>query len=328
MIARQLFSTVSSFVLALALMPGMAAADSRPAACDLGTLGGNTSFARSINARGDVVGTAEVANGTNHGFLWRNGSMVDLGTLGGVFSSANDVNNQGVIVGVSSTPGEMLNRAVVWSQGIITELPPLNGAVYSEAVAINERGEIVGSSGGVPVLWTGGSVVALASSGYARDINARGDVVLTTAAGPAGEARAFLWRDGTLVDLGTLGNVSSAATGINARGEVVGVSENGSGAGRGFIWRGGVMTELAALGDFAAARGISDSGLIVGEGFTSSGLRALLWGRDGEIRTLPGLPGSDFSVSYAVNNRGDVAGASFSGTGFHAVRWSASGSCR
>jgi probable HAF family extracellular repeat protein len=57
-------------------------ADGRPQV--LGTLGGSISRAtgrRAINNRGDVVGESTTPDGTLHGFLWRDGTMVDLNTL-------------------------------------------------------------------------------------------------------------------------------------------------------------------------------------------------------------------------------------------------------
>src|SRR5690349_15494289 len=60
---------------------------------DLGTLGGNTSYASSINNLGQVVGGAETAAGRFHAFITGlNGvGMIDLGTLGGRESYAYDI---------------------------------------------------------------------------------------------------------------------------------------------------------------------------------------------------------------------------------------------
>src|SRR5260370_37084392 len=71
---------------------------------DLGTLGGNRSFAFGINNRGQIVGESITASGSGHAFLFENGAMVDLGTLpGGSFSKASGINDRGQVVGSSST---------------------------------------------------------------------------------------------------------------------------------------------------------------------------------------------------------------------------------
>src|SRR2546426_2122976 len=75
---------------------------------DLGTLGGTSSFAGSINLAGQVAGESSLADGSMHAFLWQNGVMTDVGTLGGAFNSdptgfsvANAINNVGQVVGAS-----------------------------------------------------------------------------------------------------------------------------------------------------------------------------------------------------------------------------------
>ena len=64
---------------------------------------------------------------------------------------------------------------------------------------------------------------------YANGINARGQVVGRAAAGSDNE-HAFLWEDGVMHDLGTLGGSRSVAHAVNARGQVVGSSGRSDGA--------------------------------------------------------------------------------------------------
>src|SRR5437870_668081 len=54
---------------------------------DLGTLGGTMSHAFSVNIHGDVVGSSTIDAGTEHAFLYHNGTMIDLGVLSGDTSS-------------------------------------------------------------------------------------------------------------------------------------------------------------------------------------------------------------------------------------------------
>ena len=50
---------------------------------DLGTLGGDTSFAWAINNQGTVVGSSDRTAGdsTDFAFVWQDGRMLDLNTL-------------------------------------------------------------------------------------------------------------------------------------------------------------------------------------------------------------------------------------------------------
>ncbi|HKI16637.1 MAG TPA: hypothetical protein VKA15_02100 [Isosphaeraceae bacterium] len=50
-------------------------------ATDLGTLGGQSSYASGINDTGTIVGTSQTTSGESHAFVFQNGRMTDLGTL-------------------------------------------------------------------------------------------------------------------------------------------------------------------------------------------------------------------------------------------------------
>ncbi len=111
---------------------------------DLGTLGGINSSADGINNVGQIVGRSATATGDNHAFLYENGTMTDLGTLSGSsYSHARDINDSGQIVGSSA------NHAFLYENGTMFDLnsyltPDYNGWVLTDAIAINNYGDIVG----------------------------------------------------------------------------------------------------------------------------------------------------------------------------------------
>lgn len=169
---------------------------------DLGGVGGGYTACRDINDRGQVVGESATADGEVHAFLWDDGEMTDLGTLGGVAarSEAVDVNEHGDAVGWSSFYGPEGREvhAVLWRDGEIVDLGSLGGAV-SQAHAINDRGQVVGSS----------------TIGF--------------------QDRPFLWEHGRMTDLTTFVDPELGATGggafrINDRGQVLGMVSTPSGS--------------------------------------------------------------------------------------------------
>src|SRR5579884_3844290 len=111
---------------------------------DLGTLGGNSSFACDLNAYGWVVGYSQTPDRSRHAFLFQGSLMADLGTLGGEDSRAYGVNDQGQIVGYADTDrGE--RHAFLYDQGRLSDLGTLGG-LDSVAYSINNKGQVVGSA--------------------------------------------------------------------------------------------------------------------------------------------------------------------------------------
>jgi probable HAF family extracellular repeat protein len=118
---------------------------------DLGTLGGLRSAAYGMNARGDVVGTSEMAGGGAHPFVARAGTlqMVDLGLPDGASSSdARGIDAAGNIVG-NSIASNGLSRAWVFRPGLSpVELPAsdASGIRYASVhvAAISAKGQAVG----------------------------------------------------------------------------------------------------------------------------------------------------------------------------------------
>lgn len=290
---------------------------------DLGTLGGNNSLAWPVNDEGVIAGDSVTSTNdplrenfchfnidgksvfTKHtcsGYVLLRGVMTALTTLGGNNSSVFGMNNRGEIVGLaensthdpSCTAPQVLDfEAVVWApQGRqIRELPPLKGDAIGAAVAINDRGEIVGGSGMcAPVspaigahalLWHNGVPKNLGgfggkTSNVAWDINNRGHIVGFSDLSGDTVTHAFFWKNGKMTDLGTLpGDVFSFAFGINDGDQIVGQSCDASFNCRAFIWQDGVMRDLNALVhdstlSLTLAESINKSGEITGIAYDAS----------------------------------------------------------
>src|SRR5438046_2301112 len=181
---------------------------------DLGTLGGPNCPAchRSVvwpglNDQGPAVGISgdcDIAVGrfsARHSVLWENGTVTAIPNLGGAtWNTPMDINASGDVVGFSNPvgpgdpEGDFISHAFLWARGTdkAQDLGTLGGDFFSEAFAINGRGQVVGVSSG----------------------------------GPSGP-HAFIWEDGVMTDLNDLvgtGNlhVLLSAQDINDAGQITG----------------------------------------------------------------------------------------------------------
>jgi probable HAF family extracellular repeat protein len=251
---------------------------------DLGTLGGNQSYAHAINNLHQVVGWAldTVASseqiwsdypfpfGTQQrAVLWENGSIRDLGSLGGPCAWALGINDAGQVIGQSFTEvateapkqfGEWhWTRPVagfIWQDGTMVDLGNLGGT-WVLPLRINERGQVIGfasptgDSSFHPFLWDQGVIQDLGTlggnTGSANDINDAGEVV-GGAVPSGGGFHAFLWKNGVMTDLGTV-RARSQAWHINSKSQIVGTTGDGpESSNRAFLWEsGGPMVDLNTL---------------------------------------------------------------------------------
>ena len=134
--------------------------------------------------------------------------MEDLGTLGGPDSWAAAINEGGQVVGwsyVNSTPNA--NNGDTCAPNVPTQDPFL----WQDGRMID-----LGTFGG-----TCGYVGSAAAPGGGA-INSRGQVIGTSNLAGNQSHHAFLWNEGALTDLGTLGGNNAEAYWINGAGDIVG----------------------------------------------------------------------------------------------------------
>ncbi|MBZ5560498.1 MAG: Ig-like domain repeat protein [Acidobacteriia bacterium] len=196
------------------------------------------SIARAINIHGAIVGQSISPNGTSQPVMWVNGVPQGLGVFGGnPFGSAFGINDAGQVVGQAAVADGGLH-AFLWQGGVMTDLgqPADPGACgdLSSATAINGAGEIAGwiltnDCRYVALRWIAGVRQELPPLAPANQysvpagINSAGDIV-GNATNANGAVRAVLWRNGAILDLGTLLSYS-LALGINDTGVIVGRSQ-------------------------------------------------------------------------------------------------------
>ena len=247
----------------------------------LPTLGGNNGYGAGMNNHGQVVGWAEnttqdpTCNAPQvlqfEAVVWQwKRNKIETQSLPPLSpdpdGAATDINDGGQVVGISglcsnAVGGASAIHALLWEDGVPTDLGNLGGQAWNTPSAINNKGEIVGFS------------------------NTSGDE-------NAGlNPHAFLWtKENGMQDLGTLsGDSVSEAVSINDQGQIVGLScvDNTFSKCRGFLWQDSVMTDLNTLiqpGNLSiyTANDINSSGEIAGVAVDSA---------TGEFLAMIAVPG-------------------------------------
>lgn len=198
---------------------------------DLGTLGGTNSTANALNASGTVAGSADLASGASHAITESGGVMSDLGTLDGPSATSNAlaINSIGQIAGWSTAPDGTGDVAFADLHGTMTDLGTIDGGSDSVANGINNTGVVIGNSD-------------TASS----------------------DEHGFIYQNGTMTDVGTLGGPNSSVNAINDNGEVAGSSQDASDTSHPFVYSHGTMTSLGTYNIDTTPQAINDNGVIVG----------------------------------------------------------------
>jgi probable HAF family extracellular repeat protein len=238
--------------------------------------------------------------------------VADQGTLGDDnFGMVMGLNNQGwtqnmdgegnpPVLSLSTTV--LSGRAVMNIDGHNIDLGTLGGKnSWTNYGGINDRGENVGmSETSVP-------------DPDGEDFCAFGTHLT---------CRGFLWRDGHMTALPTLGGNNAQAAAINNRGQIVGISETAVQDPRcpankpakiisPAMWEKGESHALPTLaGDLDGfVQGINDRGQAIGSTGTCGNLaiHAVLW-ENGTAVELKGLDGRTGNAAYAINNHGQAVG--------------------
>lgn len=297
--------------------------------------------ANSLNNRGWAAGQANNAEGTaSHAVVWVNGGpAMDLGTLGSPKLNSAIAwpvkNNGGIVVGISDTdqdnplaplnnafscwpffaPGEPTGKVCKgfrWERGVMTALEPFPGGYNSYASAANNRGQVVG--------WAETGVHDPTCDSEFQTLG----------------FQAALWdADGNIHALPPLpGDSTSAATAINDKGQVVGISGDcgiavgGVSAKQAVIWENGVPTRIDDLGGHSwnTPTAINNNGVVIGFSLPlgqdgTQNYKAFVWTKEGGTKVLSEVPGTIRSLALGINNFNQIVGRVSLPTGRRAVIW-------
>jgi probable HAF family extracellular repeat protein len=256
---------------------------------DLGTLGGAQSYASGLNDADRVVGYAETSAGVEHAFLWTPGGtggvpgnpeMMDLGTFGGLASKAFAINAVGHITGFAEAGANP--HAFLFADGSMTDIGSLTELPNSFGYDINDSGHVAGT---------------------AYDKNYK-------------RAVAFLCRDNSCIDLGTLGGRGASALALNNHDEVVGYSELPGGTELAFLYTDGQIHDLGTLGgEWSYAQAINNDGAVVGGSFVDEAntiYHAFISDQGAMVDLNAELDGSgdgwELIEAYGINDSGQIVG--------------------
>jgi probable HAF family extracellular repeat protein len=293
-------------------------------------------------------------------------TIIDLGTLGGTLSQGQYVNANGAVSGKSTLPGDAVLHAFLWENGVMTDLGrgfhgPNSAAIINNAseIATGDAQYSSTAATGVETLfcdspfvchaatWTGAGVITdlgtLGGPGSAGlFVNDSGQVVgvsETTTIDPFGfdgidgggfpAIRGFVFQNGKMTQLSTLGGYDSIANANNNLGQAGGTAQLAGGIDPsvGFVpqhpvtWTNGAILDLGTLGGkFGFVESMNSVGQVSGISSLAgeAHVHGFMWqnGVMTDVGTLPGDTDSDVSQ---INNLGEGVGFSGNSTSMRAT---------
>ena len=249
--------------------------------------------------------------------------VIELGTLGGTYSQPFYVTSEGEASGEASLADGNWH-ATLWKGHGKTDLGTLGGLNSSAFGSPNSIGQVVGMAETSESDPNGEDFCGFFASG---------------APWSGTTCQGFLWQDGSMIPLSTLGGYNAAASAINDQSEVAGSAETAVAdstcppydpsqgqyqvlQNEPVVWNNGDVEELPTYGGdpdgFAIA--INDHGQVAGasgtcstfnvvNGFYISPVHALFWDH-GKVTNLGSLGGAFGNQAHNINNRGEVVGES------------------
>ncbi|WP_020673343.1 hypothetical protein [Amycolatopsis nigrescens] len=275
------------------------------------------------DAKGYVTGTD--GQGGYSGFLplgettqvvsWKDDKVTVHGLPDGTeFAAPNDQNRAGVIV------GSALDYDTGESQGFILDgtgfhaTPPPDGYASFEPVAINDRGDVVGTAyhpahqaKDATVLWPvlGSGPIVIPNTDhywqYPADLDEDGTILLNTDAGP------YLWQNGVTRALEVPPDLTYPQANGLRNGLAVGTASSTQPGSSALLWDATGSVQRLPGGDIAS--GINASGLIVGRESSPEPYGPLTtWQGTNPAGRLPIPDGYQKGSARVVGDDGTIAG--------------------